>query len=469
MKQLKSILALIILIASSSGLAGQAEFTQDQFIAAIEKGADAKQVEEMLAKGADINKATPIGETSLMAAAFAGRPEVVQLLLERGADLHAKTSKGITALMAAAIAGKTEVIKLLLDKGMQVNEKDAAGSTALAKAAYNGKTEAVGLLLERGAFANATIDGVGDDRLYANHTPVLLMVTLKGAPEIVRMLLEHDADVNAKGRDGATPLMMAAVRGDAGMVKLMLDKGADVNAKGPQNATPLMFAAGGGSLDSAEILLKHGADRTLKDSAGKTALDVAKLTHHLAVAKLLESEKMPIAGLSLTGQNNMLQAIMDGADAKQVAEMLAQGADANKPDEKGWPPLLFAATKGSLEVVRLLLNKGADVNAKSPRGETALFIAVRNHATELTQLLVDKGADVNERQPDGNTLLNNAISEYKTELVKVGVLDCIDRAFSGRTNIVLAIEELRHDAIQWITQKCDVESAVGQAITGKDE
>jgi len=59
---------------------------------------------------------------------------------------------------------------------------------------------------------------------------------------IIDALLEGGADVNAKSKDGGTPLMVAVAAGKITVVKKLLDKGADVNAKADDGSTAFQLA-----------------------------------------------------------------------------------------------------------------------------------------------------------------------------------------------------------------------------------
>ena len=68
---------------------------------------------------------------------------------------------------------------------------------------------------------------------------------------------------------------------------MLLAKGAQVNAKTKDGKTPLMVAADKGNAEVAQALLAKGADATLKDAKGKTALDMAADAHQASAGELL--------------------------------------------------------------------------------------------------------------------------------------------------------------------------------------
>jgi len=176
------------------------------------------------------------------------------------------------------------------------------------------------------------------------------------ALEIVKILLAHGADVNAKVRDdapadmwavfgeGCTPLQYAVdvtrwddnlgFRSNKAVVELLLTHGAGVNERDAFGDTPLFNAA---SLDVMELLIEHGADVNASNSEnGNTVLHGAAAGGYLDVVELL----------------------------------IAHGADFHARDFKGETPLHKAALGRCQDVVDYLVAQGADLHAASKRNET---------------------------------------------------------------------------------------------------
>jgi len=183
----------------------------DDFFKAV-KFDDAKTVSDLLKRGMDANTSDPErGETGLMIAARENAMKVFNVLLRHpDTDIEFKARNGDTALMIAAYKGNKTAVEALLAKGAEVNRP---GWTALHYAAAAGNNEIVGLLLE------------------------------------------HYAYIDAESPNKTTPIMMAARGGHILTVKLLLDEGADAMLKNNVGMTAIDFAKSVDRQDIADGLL----------------------------------------------------------------------------------------------------------------------------------------------------------------------------------------------------------------------
>jgi hypothetical protein len=112
---------------------------------------DVQRVEELLAKGADVEAGDMIGATALCFAAESGALRTFKLLLANGANPKVVTSGGGTLLHSAAAGGNEEIISILMSSGLDLNARAQSGHTPLGWAIWSGKAEAALYLLRNGA------------------------------------------------------------------------------------------------------------------------------------------------------------------------------------------------------------------------------------------------------------------------------------------------------------------------------
>ncbi|HEX5709123.1 MAG TPA: ankyrin repeat domain-containing protein, partial [Pyrinomonadaceae bacterium] len=115
--------------------------TSTQRLMSAAEAGDEREVEALLDAGADVDAATPGGETALMRAAARGHASVVRALVVSGADVDAARADGWTALMLASFFGHAEAAHTLVAGGADVRAADRKGSDALSWAASRGHVE----------------------------------------------------------------------------------------------------------------------------------------------------------------------------------------------------------------------------------------------------------------------------------------------------------------------------------------
>lgn len=116
--------------------------------------------------------------------------------------------------------------------------------------------------------------------------------------------------------------------------------------------------------------------------------------------------------------SDALYAAIRANDLSRLQALLKKRTNANWKDDHGVTPLMYAATVGSPEAMKLLLDKGADANAANAFGSTALMWS----ATDITKvrLLLDRGAGVNAASKQGRTaLLLAAMSDGSADIVRL--------------------------------------------------
>jgi uncharacterized protein len=164
----------------------------------------------------------------------------------------------------------------LLERGFDANTVDPKGRQGLFLALQLGSLKAADVLI---AWPKTQVEW----RSAKDESP-LMIAALKGYQEQVRKLIARDADVN---KTGWTPLHYAATAGNVEMIALLLDENAYIDAESPNKTTPLMMAAMYGTTPAVRALLEAGADPTLRNQLGLSAVDFAQRGKRPDAAELI--------------------------------------------------------------------------------------------------------------------------------------------------------------------------------------
>lgn len=165
---------------------------------------------------------------------------------------------------SALKADRPEVVRSLLERGFEPNTPTADGLDALYVALRDGSLKSAQVLID---WPKTNVDV----RTPKDETP-LMIACLRGRAVIARELVDRGADVN---KTGWTPLHYAATGGHIEIMQMLLDQSAYIDAESPNGTTPLMMAAMYGTPEAAKFLLDAGADPTLRNQLGMTAADFA--------------------------------------------------------------------------------------------------------------------------------------------------------------------------------------------------
>jgi ankyrin repeat protein len=428
----------------------------------------------LIANGADIDAKDNYGYTPLHDAAGNSRwaNRVARLLISAGADIHARTIGGVSPLHRAAEGGDPNIVKLLIEKGADVNAVDQYDNTPLhwaVRAGTYGQEDTVKLLLAAGAKAKVLVrdksgfNPLEEALIRENQTIANLLVEsidLKARADsndtllhhairrydvkMVKILIEHGADIDAKDGQGNTPLDVAIKYiHNKEIIDLLIAKGAhktegqepkkiptisqdeflqnlkkavaegqDINQGDAGGRTPLHEASILGYEDSVKFLLVKGANPRVADKMGFTALHFAVMHSHLEVAKVLIEHGADVNAKDNENKFTPLHfAVMAHSRNLELAELLIRnGADLSAAGPLGGQtPLHMAVAAGNMSLTTLFIAKGADVNVRNESGATPLHEAARRGYKEIVEFLIEKGAQINAKDEDGMTPLAEAL------------------------------------------------------------
>ncbi|KFP63148.1 Protein TANC2, partial [Cariama cristata] len=247
--------------------------------------------------------------------------------------------------------------------------------------------------------------------------------------KVSRLLILGGANVNYRTEvlNNAPILCVQSHLGYTEMVALLLEFGANVDAASESGLTPLGYAAAAGFLSIVVLLCKKRAKVDHLDKNGQCALVHAALRGHLEVVKFLIQCDWTMAGQQqgVFKKSHAIQQALIAAASMGYTEIVSYLLDLPEKDEEeveraqinsfdslwGETALTAAAGRGKLEVCRLLLEQGAAVAQPNRRGVVPLFSAVRQGHWQIVDLLLTHGADVNMADKQGRTPLMMAASE----------------------------------------------------------
>jgi len=183
---------------------------------------------------------------------------------------------------------------------------------------------------------------------------ILINASMKGYKDIIKLILDTGADINARDQDGWTALIWSIIEGHKDVTELLINRGADINTISLDSYAALIELAIQGHQDVVELISNYiNTDIHLTNNYGWTPLIWAVIEGHKDIIEIL----------------------------------LNRDADINAINKGGNTALMIAAFYGNKEIVELLLNYGADVNLRNKDGETALMLAEKRGHKDIVNLI----------------------------------------------------------------------------------
>lgn len=177
-----------------------------------------------------------------------------------------------------------------------------------------------------------------------------------------------------------------------------------------------MFAVKFDDVATVRELLRQGMDvNATAEARGETVMMLALRENSMKVFDLLlKSEDIQIEARAANGDSAVMIASFAG-NLDGVKKLLAAGAQINRP---GWTALHYAAAKGSVEIIALLLEHAAYIDAESPNKTTPLMMAASSGNIAAVKLLLDEGADLSLINEAGLNALDFAFHYEKPDIAE---------------------------------------------------
>ena len=369
----------------------------------------------------------------LLAALVGKHIRAAETLLEHGADVEIRGMRERTPLHEAI--DNVGMMQSLLSKGANVNCQQDDQRTPLHLAAYHRELKVARVLVERNADVNSR-DKEGKTPLFLLLEDSSLNEDSDNILELARLLLEHGTDTNIRTTKEWTMLHAAAFWGRLEIAKLLLEHGANPNVENDEGSTPLhqvpagIYDSRGRGVDIARLLLEHGADVDARKKNGRTPLHSAAFRGRLDIVQILLGHSANPNMENNQGSTPLHQVSQSKYSSQEhsvsIARLLLEhDVDVNARKKNGFTPLHSAALNGRLEIAQVLLDHGANSNAVDEIRETALHLVSRGEynsqdlGVRISRLLLKHGADVHAKNKYHHTALSLAAFNGRLEITRL--------------------------------------------------
>ena len=303
-----------------------------------------------------------------------------------------------------------EIVKILLKNGADPNIYRKNSDGPLHYAAMYGHAQAVKYLIEHGANVNAKGGYKRTALIYAASTSFSSII-------IVKILLKAKANIKAKNEAGENALFELITRDNPNIkiAELLINKGINIHTESKYNGTPLHWASFCGRKNIVELLIKKGAKVNKKSKNGNLPILRAMSQHKTEIVKLLIENGANPSSSGIMGWN-VLEYAVEKRNMELVKLIINKSKKAKKDLSSG--ALSEAAKKGDLKMVKFLIKAGIKVDERSSFGsETPLIKAAYYGKIEVLKFLLEIGADIKASDYRGNTPLLNAAWSGHTKIV----------------------------------------------------
>ena len=274
----------------------------------------------------------------------------------------------------AARRGDLDTIKKIVEEGGDPNEIELIFGTPLHNAIAYGQFEAVKLLVEEGADVNQKNPSDGGS--------TVMSAVFFSFPEILKYLLENNANRNTTDKKGMSPLNLLGI--------------------------PWQEMTGVYTIVESVIRSQEPSPEFSAFDMNRIKINLPEIYSLLTDGKDFEYfQKNNTIYLSIAVKNN---------DVETIKKAIEDGVDLDKKDKDGNTLLIGASLSENSEMVKTLIDGGADLDIQNNNRDTALMSAAFFCNKEVVKLLLDAGADKSLRNASGATVTEFMSAPWNDEM-----------------------------------------------------
>ncbi len=343
--------------------------------------------------------------------------EELKRLINSGLDVDQCIENNVTLLMLACAANAYESVKVLIEFGADINAVDANGQTPLMYTTFKNAVKSAKILLENKNLKLEERDITG--------STALIRTADFGSVEVLKLLLQSGADINAVDYSGMNALIRSITRKQNSISDLLIQSGANLNTFDSMERTPLIVAAHYDNLEIAEKLIKGGTDTTIKDVNQNTAFLVASENNSANVLKLLiESQEIK--------DEEYAQAVVKCAMKNNIDSLVVLLDKAKNQKDMAFIALTSACLKNNSNIIHVCMDYDCDLNNTLYFGMTPLMMSCYVNADNAAAQLIAYEADVNKSDEDGVTALMYVASKNNPKIRTLLLRNGADRTITDK-------------------------------------